>query len=125
MTTTGNEAILIVDDEENLRRTLALILKRSGYSVTSAANLMEGRECLQASRFDLVLLDLKLPDGNGLSLLSELHSQLPDMPVLILTAHDKIGVAIEAVTHGARDYLLKPVDPPVLLQRVKEVLAEG
>jgi DNA-binding response OmpR family regulator len=54
-----------------------------------------------------------------------MRSQYPDMPVLILTAHDKLGVALEAVRGGARDYLLKPIDPPVLLARVKEVLEES
>jgi DNA-binding response OmpR family regulator len=118
-------SILVVDDEENLRRTLALILQREGYSVTTAASVKEARGCLEAGAYDLVFLDLKLPDASGLTLLPELHRQFPEMPVLILTAHDKLGVALEAVRNGARDYLLKPIDPPVLIARVKEVLAEG
>jgi two-component system, NtrC family, response regulator PilR len=122
---TANASILVVDDEENLRRTLALILQREGYTVTTAASVMEARECLQEGRFDLVFLDLKLPDASGLTLLPEMRSQNPDLPVLILTAHDKLDVALEAVRGGARDYLLKPIDPPILLARVKEVLAEG
>ncbi len=122
---TTNASILVVDDEENLRRTLALILQREGYVVTTAASVKEASGCLEASAFDLVCLDLKLPDASGLTLLPEIHSQYPDMPVLILTAHDKLGVALEAVRGGARDYLLKPIDPPILLARVKEVLAEG
>ena len=124
MTITGNTSILVVDDEENLRRTLALILQHEGYGVMTAASVGEARACLGTGGFDLVFLDLKLPDGDGLSLLPEMRSRYPGMPVLILTAHDKLGVALEAVRGGARDYLLKPVDPPVLLARVKEVLAE-
>lgn len=122
MTTTVS--ILVVDDEENLRRTLALILQREGYRVTTAATVTEARGCIQDSGFDLVFLDLKLPDASGLTLLPEMRSQYPHMSVLILTAQDKLGVALEAVRGGARDYLLKPIDPPVLLKRVKEVLAE-
>jgi DNA-binding NtrC family response regulator len=122
---TANVSILIVDDEDNLRRTLALILQREGYTVTTAASVMEARGCILAAKFDLVFLDLKLPDASGLTLLPEMRSQYPDMPVLILTAHDKLGAALEAVRGGARDYLLKPIDPPILLRRVKEVLAEG
>ncbi len=118
------ESILVVDDEENLRRTLAMILQRQGYDVTTVASVADARDSLQASPFDLVFLDLKLPDGNGLSLLPELQQRYPATPVLILTAHDKLGVAIEAVTRGARDYLLKPIDPPVLIERVKQVLGE-
>ncbi len=116
------EAILVVDDEANLRRTLALILQREGYMVITAATLTDARACLGQNTFDLVFLDLKLPDANGLTLLPELRNKYPNIPVIILTAHDKLGVAIEAVTHGARDYLLKPIDPAVLLARVRELL---
>jgi DNA-binding NtrC family response regulator len=122
---TTKASILVVDDEENLRRTLALILQREGYTVMTAASVMEARGCIQAGGFDLVFLDLKMPDASGLTLLPDLRSQYPDMPVLILTAHDKLEIALEAVRGGARDYLLKPIDPPILLARVKEVLAEG
>lgn len=118
-------SILVVDDEENLRRTLALILQREGYTVETAASVKEARVCLEAGAFDLVFLDLRLPDASGLTLLPEMRSQYPDMPVMILTAHDKLGAALEAVRNGARDYLLKPVDPPILIARVKEVLAGG
>jgi DNA-binding NtrC family response regulator len=118
-------SILIVDDEKNLRRSLSLILKHHGYTVVTAANIEEARGCLETASYDLVFLDVKLPDGSGLNLLPEMHNRYPDMPVLILTAHDKLGVAIEAVTHGALDYLLKPVDPARLLERVREVLGEG
>jgi DNA-binding NtrC family response regulator len=116
-------SILIIDDEENLRRTLALILEHQGYSVTTAANVLEARECLHGDTFSLVFLDLKMPDANGLTLLPELREQFPHMPVLVLTAHDKLDAAMQAVQGGARDYLLKPVDPLVILQRVKELLA--
>ncbi len=117
-------SILVVDDEENLRRTLALILQREGYFVCTAATISEARLCLDSGKYDLVFLDLKLPDANGLTLLPELRNTHPETQVLILTAHDKLGVAIEAVTHGARDYLLKPVDPQQLIKRVNEVLSE-
>ncbi len=119
-----NSSILLIDDEENLRRTLALILKRAGYQVNTAATVMEARQRLAASTYDLTFLDLKLPDADGLTLLPELRSRFPSMPVLVLTAHDKLDAAIEAVRQGARDYLLKPVDPPLILQRVKALLAE-
>ncbi len=118
-------AILLVDDEENLRRTLAMILMRAGYQVETAANIKEAQVFLDNSSFRLVFLDLKLPDANGLTLLPELRRRFPRMPVLILTAHDKLDAAIEAVRQGAHDYLLKPIDPPLLIQRVKDVLGES
>ncbi len=121
---TGTATILVVDDEVNLRRTLALILQREGYVVTTAENGKTARDNLKAGAYDLVFLDLKLPDTSGLTLLPELRSQYPDMPVLILTAHATLDSAMEAVRQGARDYLLKPIDPPLILARVKEILAE-
>ncbi len=117
-------SILVIDDEENLRRTVAMILKRQGYLVDTAATVREARQCLKASAYNLAFLDLKLPDASGLDLLPELRSQYPGMPVLVLTAHDRLEAATEAIRSGARDYLLKPVDPPTIILRVKEVLAE-
>ena len=116
--------ILVIDDEEYLRRTLALILKRQGYSVETAASVADAKKCLQAATFNLAFLDLKLPDANGLTFLPELRSRYPTMPVIILTAHDNLGVALEAIECGAADFLLKPVDPPFLLARIKEALAK-
>ena len=117
-------SILLVDDEDNLRRTLALILCRQGYSVDTAATVAEAREHVENTTYDLAFLDLKLPDASGLTLLPELRERFPAMPVVILTAHDKLDAAIEAVRKGARDYLLKPIDPIVIIQKVKDILAE-
>jgi DNA-binding NtrC family response regulator len=122
MSMADRDSILIIDDEVNLRRTLGLILQREGYRVTMAANVQEARQCLQADSFSLVFLDLKMPDANGLTLLPELREQYPHLPVLVLTAHDKLDAALEAIQGGAREYLLKPIDPTVIIQRVKEVL---
>ena len=122
MSMADRDSILIIDDEVNLRRTLGLILQREGYRVTMAANVQEARQCLQADSFSLVFLDLKMPDANGLTLLPELREQYPHLPVLVLTAHDKLDAALEAIQGGAHEYLLKPIDPTVIIQRVKEVL---
>ena len=116
--------ILVIDDEPLLRHTLALILQRAGYQVTQAGDGKEALHCLQAGAYDLAFLDLKLPDTNGLTLLPEIRRQYPDMPVLILTAHATLESAMEAVRQGARDYILKPIDPKHILTRVSEVLAE-
>jgi DNA-binding response OmpR family regulator len=121
---TSTHTILIIDDEPLLRQTLALILQRAGYQVTLAADGKEAIHSLKAGAFDLVFLDLKLPDTNGLTLLPEIRRQYADMPVLILTAHATLESAMEAVRQGARDYLLKPIDPKHILTRVREVLAE-
>lgn len=117
-------SILVIDDEENLRRTLAIILQRAGYETATAGSVKEARQLLKTAAYNLTFLDLKLPDEYGLTFLPELRSEFPDMPVLILTAHDKLDAAIEAVREGARDYLLKPVDPPRIVKRVEEILSE-
>jgi DNA-binding NtrC family response regulator len=116
--------ILIIDDEINLRRSLALILERAGYQVSLAANALEAMLLLKTRSFDLTFLDLKLPDQDGISLLPQIRNEYPNMPVLILTAHATLETAIRAVRAGARDYLLKPLDPPLILKRVREIFLE-
>ncbi len=116
--------IMIIDDEPSLCRTLALILQQAGYSVTAAGNAQEAYRCLKAGAYDLVFLDLQMPDVNGLDLLPDIHRLYPETPVLILTANATLESAIEAVRQGARDYLLKPIDPKHILSRVQQVLAE-
>jgi DNA-binding response OmpR family regulator len=117
-------SILVVDDEPNLRTTLSLILQRDGYLVTAAGDAEEALEKLKAGQFDLVFLDIKMPKKSGLTLLTEIKQMLPDLPVLLLTAFASLDSAIEAVRRGAADYLLKPIDPPQILARVRQVLSE-
>ncbi|HSB65274.1 MAG TPA: response regulator transcription factor [Anaerolineales bacterium] len=120
-----SHSILIIDDEPNLRRSLGLILQRAGYIITTASNAAEAIHLLQAGAYDLTFLDIKLPDQNGIQLLPRLRELYPDMPILILTAHATLDTAIEAVRLGARDYLLKPIDPETILSRVEEILKEA
>jgi DNA-binding response OmpR family regulator len=119
-----NQTILIIDDEPNLSRSLALILQRAGYIITTAENAGEALKLLQAGAFDLTFLDIKLPDQSGIQLLPRIRDLYPDMPILILTAHATLDTAIEAVRGGARDYLLKPIDPENILSRVNQLLSE-
>lgn len=118
------DTILIVDDEKNLRSSLSKILNYQGYSVNTAANGQEALQYLQAGAYNLAFYDLMLPGMDGVTLIKETHKIYPDMPVLILTANATLESAIEAVRSGARDYLIKPVDPPLLIKRVKEILEE-
>jgi DNA-binding response OmpR family regulator len=119
-----NYSILIIDDEPNLRRSLGLILQRAGYTVTTAANAAEAVHLLSAGAFDLTFLDIKLPDQNGIQLLPQIRQLYPEMPILILTAHATLETAIGAVKLGARDYLLKPIDPESILLRIEELFKE-
>lgn len=116
--------ILIIDDEPALRQTLAAILKRSGYLPVMAGTIQEGLEKLREDSFSLLFLDIKLPDGLGIDMLPEIHRISPELPVIILTAHATLDAAMQAVRGGAQDFLLKPIDPSAILERVSQVLAE-
>jgi DNA-binding response OmpR family regulator len=117
-------SILIVDDEPNLRRSLSIILQRSGYQVTAAADGAEALRFLQAGEFHLAFLDIKMPDMDGITLLTEIRGKFPSMPIFMLTAHATLDTAVQALRYGANDYLLKPIDPEVILKRIEETLAE-
>ena len=121
---TPQNTILIVDDEDRLRLSLSLILQKENYRVETAANAEEALACIQSHPYDLMFLDLNLPGMSGIDLLLEVHRLVPHMPVLILTAHAALESAIQAIRLGARDYLIKPVEPVLILTRVGEILAE-
>lgn len=121
---TPQNTILIVDDEDRLRLSLSLILQKENYRVESVANAEEALAYLKLRECDLIFLDLNLPGMSGIDLLLEVHRQFPHIPVLILTAHAALESAIQAVRLGARDYLIKPVEPVVIVTRVAEILAE-
>jgi len=121
---TSPNSILIVDDEDPLRLSMSLILQKENYRVETAANAERALVCLQSHSYDLMFLDLNMPGMSGIDLLVEVHKRIPHMPVLILTAHGALESAIQAVRLGARDYLIKPVEPVVILTRVAEILAE-
>ena len=122
---TPQDTILIVDDEDRLRLSLSLILQKENYRVTTVSNAEQALECLRLQEYDLMFLDLNLPGMSGIDLLVEVNKRFPRMHVLILTAHAALESAIQAVRLGARDYLIKPVEPLMILIRVREVLAES
>jgi DNA-binding response OmpR family regulator len=122
---TTQKTILIVDDEDRLRLSLSLILQKENYRVKTAATAEEALECLKVQECDLMFLDLNLPGMSGIDLLVQLHRLAPQMPVLILTAYAALESAIQAVRLGARDYLIKPVEPVLILRRVEEILSES
>jgi DNA-binding response OmpR family regulator len=117
-------SILIVDDEPNLRKSLSMILQREGCQVTTAGNAAEALRYLEAGEFQLAFLDIKMPDMDGITLLAEVRSKSPDMPVFILTAHATLETAMQAVRLGANDYLLKPIDPDIIVKRVRDALQD-
>lgn len=122
LSSTPKGSVLIIDDDDNLRFTLAMILQKAGYRVTTAENAESALNILKAGVYDLAFLDLKMPGMEGTELLVHLRELYTDMPVLILTAHASLDSSIHAVRFGARDYLIKPMSPQSVLERVEQVL---
>jgi DNA-binding response OmpR family regulator len=114
--------ILIIDDEATLRQTLARILLRAGFDVTTAASGQEGLALLTQQPFDLVYLDIRMPDMNGMEVLKAIHTKLPETPVVLFTAQPDLTSAVEALREGATDYLLKPLQPHDLIDRTQTIL---
>ncbi|NWG34895.1 MAG: response regulator transcription factor [Chloroflexi bacterium] len=114
--------ILIIDDEASLRQTMARILQRAGYEVTTAADGREGLALISNHSFDLVYSDIRMPDMSGLELLKVIHAKFPDLPVVLFTAQPDLNSAVEAVRNGASDYLLKPLKPQAVIERTHAIL---
>jgi two-component system, NtrC family, response regulator PilR len=110
--------ILVVDDEPDLRTLYELTLIRAGHHATSAATVNEAREILREQQFDVVLTDMRLPDGLGMDLLKELAAQQRSERCIVVTAYGSPENAVEALKAGAFDYLTKPVD----LQQFRDVV---
>lgn len=118
--------ILIVDDEENARHNIGSFLSSQGYEVLEAATLGEARENLQRGNADIVLLDVQLPDGYGPSLLEEAVYFPMRPPIIMITAHGDIEMAVEAMKNGAHDFLQKPIQFTQLeksIQRAGEIVS--
>ncbi len=113
---------LVVDDEPDIRELLELTLGRMNIETRAAADLKEARGLLASQHFDLCLTDMRLPDGNGLTLVEEIQQQFPDLPVAVITAHGSMDAAIHALKAGAFDFVSKPVDLQVLRNLVNSAL---
>ena len=117
--------ILIVEDEEKLIDILARSLRSEGYQVDGVRTAAEGLEYAKAYAYDLVILDLQLPDGTGTGLLKRLREQGRTMPALVLTARSDLDSKVENFQAGADDYVVKPVAMAELGLRVQALLRRG
>ncbi|TLY15366.1 MAG: response regulator, partial [Nitrospirae bacterium] len=102
------EKILIVDDERSMRDVLSIMLKRAGYAVTASEDGEEAIAQIGKEIFDLVITDLKMPKGSGLEVLKAVKAAARETVVLMITAFASAESAVEAMKHGAYDYLTKP-----------------
>ncbi len=111
--------ILLVDDEKNARNNIGSYLESEGYEVLLAADLKTARKHLAAQEADIVLLDVQLPDGYGPDLLAETSQLASRPPIIMITAHGKIDMAVEAMKNGAHDFIQKPIKFERLEQSIK------
>src|ERR1700730_17275065 len=119
---TENRRILIIADERPILLTLEALLGRHGYQVETSSTAAQGLKLLKTNSPALVLLDLQLPDAEGLQTLDEIKTEFPGTPVIILTAHDSLHNAIESIKRGAFHFISKPYAPEALLSLVEKAL---
>src|SRR5437868_6129102 len=115
--------VLIIDDEAAIRESLETLLELEGYAVESASSGEEGLARLGDGSFDLVLLDLALPDRNGIDLLAEIHAHDPHLSVIMITAYGTVENAVRAMQAGASNFVQKPWDNEKLLADVRTAVA--
>jgi DNA-binding response OmpR family regulator len=115
-------SILVVEDDPAIRRGVADALQFAGYQVQQAGNTCEGQRLVAAGRYDLILLDVVLPDGSGLDILAEIRERSPLQPVILLTARGEEQDRVNGLRRGADDYIVKPFSVKELLARVEAIL---
>ena len=119
-----SRSILLIDDDRGFSSLAQAALAREGIPVTLARSLHEAREVVERSAPDLVVLDRRLPDGDGMDYLPELKAHLPGTPVVMVTAHGDIQSAVDAIRAGAADYVAKPVELTDLVMRARRAMGE-
>ena len=118
--------VLVVDDEPTARSFVGGALGDAGYEAIEAGDLAQARQAIETGAADIVLLDVVLPDGSGLSLLQQIARENPSPPVILITAFGEVDIAVQAMKQGALDFLQKPLDLDQLIgavQRANEVVS--
>lgn len=118
----GKANILVVDDEPSIRKVLSAILEEKGYNVESAEN---GKEAIRKSKtkfYNLALIDIRLPDMEGVKLLTKMKETTPKMAKIIITGYPSLQNAVEALNKGADAYIIKPLDIDKTLATIEEQL---
>jgi len=121
----GKPTVLIVDDEPDLVELIKLTLERMNLGTVSAGDLATARRMLVDKRFDLCLADMRLPDGDGLDLVTWIQQHQPQLPVAVITAHGNVQTAVRALKAGAFDFVSKPLDLGVLRRLVSVAIRLG
>jgi len=121
----ASKRVLIVDDEENIGRSLRMILEREGYGVSLCKSVSDFQRHPDSQRADAYLFDMKLPDGNGIDLLKSVRQNGAPAPAIMISGHGTIADAVEATRAGAFDFLEKPLSRDRVLLAVKNALANS
>ena len=114
------ERILVVDDEESVRKMIAVLLQKEGYQVSISGSGEEALEMLGVGEVDLVLCDIRMPDLDGLQVLSRIRKSFPEVTVIMMSAFGTVDLAVEAMKTGAYDYISKPFKPDEILLTLKK-----
>lgn len=117
-----NARVMVVDDEAVIREGLRRALEGEGFAVETSASGQLAMERLLEEDFDLVITDLKMPGMSGMEVLSTLRSLRPDIPVIMITGYAMVETAVEAMKHGAADYISKPFKPQEIIAKVNSAL---
>jgi DNA-binding NtrC family response regulator len=123
VTTSEKGHILVIDDEADIREGLELLLGSEGYAVDLAQNGAEGLHKLETRGYDLVLLDLMMPDRSGMDVLREVRDRDHETPIFLITAYGSVEAAVNALKRGANDYFSKPWDNEKLLVEIERMIA--
>ena len=114
--------ILIIDDEQGVREELSELLKEGGYDVQGVGSVKEAKLTLGVLKPNLVLLDLNLPDGDGLDLVPEIRQVSEDTAIIVITGFGSLESAVESIQKEIFDYVTKPLDPEKIMQTIKNAL---
>ena len=118
--TVSQKRLLIIDDEENMRHMLSLLLKKSGYRVDTASNGKEALEMVDQTLYDFILCDLKMPDISGMEFFEIARDKLWATTVIMMSAYGSIDIAVEAMKKGAYDFISKPFKSDEVLLTLKK-----
>ena len=116
----GTPHILIIDDEENLRHMLSVMLTRQGYVVTSAANGADGLACLNETAYDFILCDIRMPEMDGRAFLAQALEQHVSAPIIMMSAYGTVETAVECMKMGAYDFISKPFKKDEIIMVLKK-----
>jgi DNA-binding NtrC family response regulator len=118
-------SILVVDDDQNIRKVLRDFLDKEGFHVLTASDVDKALPFIDAQDLDLIVTDLKMPGKSGMDLLTLCHEKRPAVPVIMVTAFGNVEAAVTAMKKGAYDFITKPFDENELLNVIEKALSES